>query len=161
MWCNLNWLLMDETSLKVPLVLLSSSLHPNHQSREQRAKGGWRLMLLSRSKTLEPLLIFFSCEKEDLSYCCSGDAEKLYKMSSWPHYWEERLQPLSRGIQEQLKGDINEGSSAGDYSRSQWMKIYWKYLISFAKRILFHSRHIVWKLLKMLHFGIFHQFLSY
>ena len=35
----------------------------------------------------------------------------------------ERLQPLSRGIQEQLKGDINEGSSAGDYSRSQWMKI--------------------------------------
>ena len=34
-----------------------------------------------------------------------------------------RLQPLSRGIQEQLKGDINEGSSAGDYSRSQWVKI--------------------------------------
>ena len=86
-WCNLNWLLMDVTSLKVPLVLLSSSLHPNHQSREeQRAKRGAHARL-SRSKTLEPLpQFFFLVRKKTWATVATAPsrAEKLYKMS-WPH----------------------------------------------------------------------------
>ena len=59
-WCNLNWLLMDVTSLKVPLVLLSSSLHPNHQSREeQRAKKRSSCSTLKKQNFRTSASIFF------------------------------------------------------------------------------------------------------
>ena len=79
-------------------------------------------MLLSRSKTLEPLLIFFFLRERRLELLLQRRRRKTLQNVVLTALL--RLQPLSRGIQEQLKGDINEGSSAGDYSRSQWVKIY-------------------------------------